>query len=137
MTGTIVGARRLRGLALAAGLLAASYLAGAFTAPFATGSAPTLQPTVTWRPRAVTLDGRRAERPFGQVMAALAATPPWRRSARDLSAAEIADLLGRPSAAAIAPQGRATVLRIRPVGRPRLCAQYLPSDRSWSLVFCS
>src|SRR5262245_30786102 len=121
MTAAIVGARRLGGLALAAGILAATYLAGAFTAPFATTRAAASQPTVTWRPRAVTLDGRHAERPFAQVMAELAATPPWRRSAQTLSAAEVADLLGRPSAAAIAPQGRATTLRIRPVGRPQLC----------------
>jgi hypothetical protein len=137
MTDTILSTRQLAGVALAAGTLAASYLAGALTAPFATSGAAPAQPTVRWHPRAVTLDGKRAERPFGQVMAALAATPPWRRSARTLSAAEIADLLGRPSGAAIAPKGQATLLQIRPVGRPQLCAQYLSTDHSWSLVFCS
>src|SRR5262245_51193300 len=136
MTDVILSGGRVAGVFLVASAVAASYVAGALTAPFAT-SAETRQPAVTWKPRAVTLDGRRAERPFEQVMAALAATPPWRRSARTLSAAEMADLLGRPAAAAIAPQGRATVLRIEPVGRPQLCAAYPSTDHSWSLVFCS
>src|SRR5262245_3970093 len=117
MTGPIFSTRRLVWIVLGAGMLAASYLAGALTAPLASTAAPA-QPKVTWHPRAVTLGGRPAERPFGELMAALAATPPWRRSARTLSAAEIGDLLGRPSSAAIAPARRATVLRIAPVARP-------------------
>jgi hypothetical protein len=137
MTGVILSPRRVAGALLVAGALGASYLAGASTAPFATSTGTSPQREVTWQPRAVTLDGRPAERPFAEVMAALAGTPPWRRSARTLSAAEMADLLGRPAAAAIAPKGRATVLRIRPVGRPQLCAQYPSTDHSWSLVFCS
>jgi hypothetical protein len=137
MTDTILSARQLVGVALAAGTLAASYLAGALTAPSATSDAAPAEPAVTWQRRAITLDGKSAERPFGQVMAALAATPPWRRSARTLSAAEIADLLGRPSGATIAPKGQATLLQIRPLGRPQLCAEYLSTDHSWSLVFCS
>ena len=136
MTETILSTRQLAGIALVVATIAVSYLAGALTAPFA-GSATPPQPTVTWQPRAVTLAGKSAERPFGQVMAELAATPPWRRSARTLSAAEIADLLGRPSGAAIAPTGQATSLRIRPVGRAQLCAQYVSTDHSWSLLFCS
>jgi hypothetical protein len=137
MTGTVLSARQLTGAALAAAALSASYVAGAITAPFAASSTSPLRPAVTWQPRAITLDGKSAERPFGQVMATLAATPPWRRSARTLSAAEIADLLGRPSATAIAPQGKATSFRIKPIGRPQLCAQYRSTDQSWSLIFCS
>lgn len=117
--------------------LAAAFVAGALASPFGTGKPALAQPTVTWHPRAVTLDGKSAERPFGQLVTELVDTPPWRRSARSFSAAEIADLLGRPSSAAIAPKGRTMRLSIRPLDRPQICAQYLARDRSWSLVFCS
>jgi hypothetical protein len=131
--------RTTRGLAAAAlvgAALAAAFVAGALASPFAAGKTTTV-PSVTWRPRAITLDSSSAERPFGQLIAELAGTPPWQRSARSLSAAEVADLLGRPSSAAIAPSGQVISLSIKPVGRPQICAEYLPRDRSWSLVFCS
>ena len=137
MTTTLPSTRQLAGLALAAATLAAAYLAGSLTSPFTTSDAATPQPTVAWHPRTVTLNGKPAERPFAQIMAALAATPPWNRSARTLSAAEIADLLGRPSGTTIAPKGQTTSLKIRPLDRPQLCAQYPSTDHSWSLVFCS
>jgi hypothetical protein len=117
--------------------LCAAFLAGALASPFETGRPAPAQSSATWRPRAVTLDGESAERPFAEVMTELAETPPWQRSARTFSAAEIADLLGRPSSAAIAPTGRTTLLSIKPLDRPQICAQYLARNRSWSLIFCS
>jgi hypothetical protein len=132
--------QRTRALATAAlvGLgLSAGFVVGAFASPFATGKPAPLRPSVTWHQRAVTVDGKSAERPFGQVIADLAGTPPWHRSARSFSAAEIADLLGRPSSAAIAPTGRTTLLSIKPRDRSQICGEYLPSDHNWSLVFCS
>jgi hypothetical protein len=132
--------QRTRPLAAAAlvGLgLSAAFVVGAFASPFVTGEPASGQPSVQWHPRAVTTDGKSAERLFGQVMAVLAATPPWHRSARSFSAAEVADLLGRPSSAAIAPTGRTTSLSIKPIGRPQICAEYCAPDHGWSLVFCS
>jgi hypothetical protein len=90
--------RTTRGLAAAALVgagLAAAFVAGALASPFAAGETTTV-PIVTWRPRAITLDGRSAERPFRRLIAEMASTPPWQRSARSLSAAEIGDLLGAP-----------------------------------------
>jgi hypothetical protein len=136
MRGTTRTTRGLAAGALVGAGLALAFVAGALASPFAAGKT-TAVPSVTWRPRAITLDGRSAERPFGRLIAELARTPPWHRSARSLSAAEIADLLGRPSSAAIAPTGRTTSLSIKPSGRPQICAEYLPPDHSWSLVFCS
>jgi len=137
MRGTALTKRRLADAALVGLALPAAFVVGALTSPFGTGKPAPAQPSVTWHPRAITLDGKSAERPFGQVVTELANTPPWQRSARSLNAAEIADLLGRPSSAAIAPRGRTTLLSIKPLDRPQICAQYLARNRSWSLVFCS
>jgi hypothetical protein len=136
MRGTTPTGRGLAAAALVGVGLAIAFVAGALASPFA-GDKKTTVPIVTWRPRAITLDGRSAERPFGRLIAEMASTPPWQRSARTLSAAEISDLLGRPSSAAIAPTGQTTALSIKPLGRPQICAEYLPADHSWSLVFCS
>jgi hypothetical protein len=129
--------RRKLYMLVAAGSLIACFLAGAFLSPFGRGEALAGQPAVTWQPRVITPDGRSVERPFGDVLAILARTEPWHRSARDLSAAEIADLLGRPSGAAIVPAGRKRSLSIRANDRARICVEYLPRDKSWYLVFCS
>jgi hypothetical protein len=122
---------------LAAAILSACFLAGALLSPFATSETLARKPAVKWQPRVFTADGKSAERPFGQVLASLANTEPWRRSARDLSAGEIADLLGNASAAAIVPNGQKGLLAITAHRRPQICAEYLPPNNSWSLVFCS
>jgi hypothetical protein len=102
-----------------------AFVAGALASPFGTGQPAPAQPSVTWRPRAVTLDGKSAERPFAQLMTERADTPPWQRSARSFSAAEIADLLGRSSSAAV---GRVPSNGVRPSGRgrPRLTGVMRP-----------
>jgi len=129
--------RALPSVALVGPGLLAAFVAGALASPFGTGRPVPAQPSTTWHPRAVTLDGKSAERPFAEVLTELAETPPWQRSAGSFSAAEIADLLGRPSSAAIATTGRTTHLIIEPRDRPQICAQYLARNRSWSLIFCS
>jgi hypothetical protein len=128
------------GLAAAALVAAgafAGYLAGTLASPFAATADRAEAPAVTWQPRVVDAQGRSLDRPFGELLALLARTEPGRRSASDLSAGEIADLLGRPSAAAIVPGNHEEAFTIQPIGRPQICAEYLPPGHDWYLVFCS
>jgi hypothetical protein len=70
-----------------------------------------------------------------QVATWLAASASWERSAADLGARELAWILGKPQATFVLAAG-SDGRPVRVGGSPTMCAEYVPADNGWWLVFC-